>query len=148
MRFFLDLAWGVDGREREEEKRGKEALVFSLTLRSLCRPSPPPSAPPSIPGSICSLKGNPYVIVPEQNFRLLQGEDSLTEYRFETKKAKHLFCKVCGVQSFYRPRSNPEGVSVLVPALERGTIEGVEVGQFDGQNWEEAFAKGKPAPCE
>ena len=99
-------------------------------------------------GSICSLKGNPYVIIPEANFRILQGEESLTEYRFETKKAKHLFCKVCGVQSFYRPRSNPEGVSVLVPALDNSTIDKVEVGTFDGQNWEEAFAKGKPAPCE
>ena len=121
----------------------------AATPRLLPPPPPPPSPPPSIStGSICSLKGNPYVIVPESNFRLLQGEDALTEYRFETRRARHLFCKACGVQSFYRPRSNPEGVSVLVPALEPATIEGVEVGNFDGQNWEEAFAKGKPAPCE
>lgn len=52
------------------------------------------------------------------------------------------------MQSFYRPRSNPEGVSVLVPAIDPATIEKVEVGNFDVRNWEEAFAKGKPAPCE
>ena len=79
---------------------------------------------------------------------MLKGQDSLTEYRFETKKARHLFCKVCGVQSFYRPRSNPDGVSVLVPALEPATIERVEVGKFDGKDWERAFEKAKPAPCE
>ena len=40
---------------------------------------------------------------------ILQGEDSLTTYAFNTKQAKHLFCKVCGVQSFYQPRCTPGG---------------------------------------
>lgn len=100
-------------------------------------------------GSICKLKGNPYVIVPEATFRLLTGESDLTEYRFNTRKARHLFCRHCGVQSFYRPRSNPDGVSVLVPALDAKSVERVEVSRFDGERWEESFERGgAPVPCE
>ena len=40
---------------------------------------------------------------------LLQGADCLTTYAFNTRKAKHTFCRECGVQSFYQPRSNPDG---------------------------------------
>lgn len=73
----------------------------------------------------------------------------MTEYVFNTRKAKHLFCKLCGVQSFYRPRSNPDCVSVLVPAIARGGDEKqvvVETSAFDGEHWEESFAKSKPVP--
>lgn len=38
-----------------------------------------------------------------------QGSDNLTTYTFNTHAAKHTFCKTCGVQSFYTPRSNPDG---------------------------------------
>lgn len=33
----------------------------------------------------------------------------MTTYTFNTHMAKHTFCKTCGVQSFYTPRSNPDG---------------------------------------
>jgi len=39
----------------------------------------------------------------------LQGADKLTTYTFNTHQAKHTFCRTCGVQSFYQPRSNPDG---------------------------------------
>lgn len=55
------------------------------------------------------MKRNDHVIVPHGDFRLLSGEDKLTTYTFGTHTAKHLFCSVCGVQSFYQPRSNPHG---------------------------------------
>ena len=53
-----------------------------------------------------------HVIVPSSRFTLLAGEENLTLYQFGTKKAKHMFCKVCGISSFYVPRSNPDGVGV------------------------------------
>lgn len=90
--------------------------------------------------SICSMKGNTHVIVPASRFRLTAGQEELTTYTFNTHTAKHLFCKVCGVQAFYRPRSNPDGVAVTVSCISPGTVASVTVKQFDGKNWEAAYA--------
>ena len=86
--------------------------------------------------SICAMSGNDHIIVPASRFRLLQGEASLTEYRFNTGVARHLFCKVCGVKSFYIPRSNPDGVAVTWRCLDDWEAIDAKVTGFDGQNWE------------
>ncbi|CAM9234137.1 unnamed protein product, partial [Ectocarpus fasciculatus] len=84
--------------------------------------------------SICLMKKNAHFVVPAQNFTLISGENDLTSYRFNTRKAKHLFCKHCGVQSYYVPRSNPDGVGVTLACV-RG-VKSYEVKDFNGQNWE------------
>jgi len=89
--------------------------------------------------SICRKKQNRHFIVPKSKFHLLKGEDSLTTYAFNTKQAKHMFCKVCGVQSFYQPRSNPDGYGVMPHCLEPGTVLSVTLEGFDGQNWEKSM---------
>lgn len=89
--------------------------------------------------SICTKSGFVHLIVGQGNFRLLSGEDGLTSYSFNTGVAKHSFCKVCGVKSFYTPRSHPDGISVNVNCLDPGTFEAVEITDFDGRNWEEAI---------
>src|ERR1700754_2938859 len=81
--------------------------------------------------SICRMSGFLHLIVPRSRFRLLRGADQLTEYRFNTGTARHLFCSRCGVKSFYVPRSNPDGYSVNVRCLDDSTIEQVEVQLFD-----------------
>jgi hypothetical protein len=86
--------------------------------------------------SVCSMSGFWHLIVPATQFQLLQGEEFLTEYTFNTGVAKHRFCKVCGVKGFYIPRSNPEGVDVNARCLQRDTIRSITVEAFDGQNWE------------
>lgn len=86
--------------------------------------------------SICAMTGFQHLIVPRARFRLLQGADALAEYTFNTGVARHLFCRLCGVKSFYVPRSNPDGYSVNVRCLERSTIESIATEPFDGQNWE------------
>ncbi len=86
--------------------------------------------------SMCSRTGYLHLIVPAARFRLLSGRESLTTYSFGTGVAKHLFCKVCGVKSFYVPRSNPDGFSVNLRCLDEGTIGTVTVEPFDGRNWE------------
>ena len=69
--------------------------------------------------------------MPRARFRLLKGADSLSEYRFNTGTARHLFCRHCGVKSFYVPRSNPDGYSVNARCLDPSTIEHIEVEVFD-----------------
>ena len=81
--------------------------------------------------SVCRMSGYQHLIVPRARFRLLQGAESLSEYRFNTGVARHLFCRHCGIKSFYVPRSNPDGYSVNARCLERATIEHIEVELFD-----------------
>jgi hypothetical protein len=81
--------------------------------------------------SICRMSGYLHLIVPQARFRLLRGADSLTTYTFNTGTARHLFCRHCGVKSFYVPRSNPDGYSVNVRCLEPGTFEHVTIEPFD-----------------
>jgi hypothetical protein len=81
--------------------------------------------------SICRMSGYLHLIVPRTRFRLLQGTEALTEYRFNTGTARHLFCRHCGVKSYYVPRSNPDGYSVNARCLEPATIEQLEVEPFD-----------------
>ncbi|GFS36135.1 centromere protein V [Nephila pilipes] len=94
--------------------------------------------------SICTKKQIKGFIVSDENFELLQGKDNLIQYTFNTGGAKHLFCKTCGVQSFYKPRSNPEGISVMTYCIDPGTITEIKERKFDGQNWEESMKNEKP----
>ena len=87
--------------------------------------------------SICEMSGFLHLITPASRFNLIQGQDALTDYRFNTRVAKHLFCRHCGVKSFYVPRSNPDGYSVNVNCLDPKTIKSLEIIEFDGQNWED-----------
>ena len=87
--------------------------------------------------SICRKSGYLHLIVPKSKFKLLQGEEFLSTYTFNTGVAKHLFCNICGVKSFYVPRSNPDGYSVNVRCLDAGSIKKVSVRKFDGQHWEQ-----------
>jgi hypothetical protein len=86
--------------------------------------------------SMCAKVGFIHVIVPESRFRLLRGEDQITTYTFNTGVAKHTFCSVCGVKSFYRPRSNPDGWSVNARCLDEETRPVLKLSEFDGRNWE------------
>lgn len=87
--------------------------------------------------SICAMSGNIHVIVPSKHFRLLSGSGQLTEYTFNTGAAKHRFCKVCGVKSFYIPRSNPDGYAITYRCIDNWMDLDVTICAFDGQNWEQ-----------
>ena len=86
--------------------------------------------------SLCGRLGYIHLIVPESRFRITHGEDKLTRYTFNTGTARHLFCRICGVKSFYRPRSNPDGWSVNLRCLDDPDALGAEISTFDGRNWE------------
>jgi len=90
--------------------------------------------------SICRMTGFLHLIVPAARFRLLQGEDALSDYRFNTGTARHRFCRACGVKSFYVPRSHPDGISVNVRCLDPGTVAALRVEPFDDGDREAATA--------
>lgn len=90
--------------------------------------------------SICEKTGFLHLIAPKSEFRLLSGEDQLVEYRFGSGQARHLFCRVCGVKSFYYPRSHPGGVSVHYGCLDKSRFEQPDIVDFDGRNWDAAIA--------
>ena len=90
--------------------------------------------------SICAMTGYLHLIVPASRFRLLSGAEDLTTYTFNTGAARHLFCRRCGIKSFYVPRSNPDGWSVNARCLDRATVESIGIEPFDGRNREASAA--------
>jgi hypothetical protein len=94
--------------------------------------------------SICAKKGYLHWIVSRERFRLLTPPAQLATYTFNTGVAKHSFCPVCGVASFYVPRSDPDRIDVNVRCLEGLELTGLKVVLFDGQNWEESMRRGDP----
>jgi hypothetical protein len=91
--------------------------------------------------SICRKKGFLHLIVPPEKFQLLQGEEVLTTYTFNTKTAKHTFCSICGIHAFYYPRSHPGWIDVNIRALDVDLSDRLEIVNFDGQNWEQNVHK-------
>ncbi|MFQ6022114.1 MAG: GFA family protein [Acidiferrobacterales bacterium] len=85
-----------------------------------------------------------HLIVPKNRFRLLQGDEFLTTYTFNTGVAQHYFCSVCGIKSFYVPRSHPEGVSVNARCLDPSTITKLTIRPFEGVDWETHTSELKP----
>lgn len=85
--------------------------------------------------SICRMTGFLHLIVPANRFRLLAGDEALETYRFNTGVAAHRFCRICGIKSFYVPRSNPDGIDVNVRCLAQEP-RSLRVVAFDGRNWE------------
>ena len=85
--------------------------------------------------SLCKRKGTVINLIETEEFRLLKGEENVTLYEWNTKVAKHYFCKICGIHTHNRPRSNPKiyGVNIAcVEGIKPFEIENVPVN--DGEN--------------
>jgi hypothetical protein len=98
--------------------------------------------------SICRMAGFLHLIVPKSDFRLLAGKEKITTYVFNTGTAKHLFCSVCGIKSFYVPRSHPDGYSVNFRCLHAEDFCSVLTTEFDGRNWEQHIGELVPLRSE
>ena len=91
--------------------------------------------------SICTKKGFLHLILPPEQFTLIKGHDVLTTYTFNTHTAKHSFCRICGIHSFYRPRSHPDCIDVNIRCLDENLISQFAIKSFDGENWEQNVHK-------
>ena len=56
--------------------------------------------------SICSRKGAIMAAAEPEDFTILAGEEHLTLYQFNTRVAKHYFCKICGIYTHHYRRSD------------------------------------------
>ena len=90
--------------------------------------------------SICTMTGFLHVFAEREDFQLVQGGESLIDYRFNTGVACHRFCRVCGVKSFYIPRSHPDAFSINFHCLDDAPQLQIKTEDFDGQNWEQSIA--------
>ncbi len=91
--------------------------------------------------SVCTKKGFLHLIVEKDRFELTCGEGDMTTYRFNTGVAKHTFCRTCGCQPFYVPRSHPDKIDVNARCLDGIDVASLDPRAFDGKNWEAAAQK-------
>ena len=98
--------------------------------------------------SMCTRTAFLHLIVTADRFRITRGRDALTNYTFNTGTAKHLFCSICGVKSFYIPRSHPDGYSVNFRCLDAADFTSVTTSEFDGKHWEESVRELAPLESE
>jgi hypothetical protein len=98
----------------------------------------PPIAALDCNCSVCRMTGFMHIVVPHDRFELIAGRDALSSYRFGTGAAQHLFCRNCGIKSFYQPRSHPDAWSINANCLDHPVELAIE--RFEGANWEQAKA--------
>ena len=83
--------------------------------------------------SICKMYDYEHLFIGHDDFKIIKGNELIIKYSFGTKKAKHLFCKSCGVKSFYQPRSHPDSYSINLKCVEEPP-ETKNIVYFDGKN--------------
>ena len=86
--------------------------------------------------SHCQIKGLLLNFVPASQFTLVSGEDSQTEYRFNTEKIQHLFCSTCGVEAFGRGQKGAEKmVAVNVRSIDDIDLSTITRMPVDGRSF-------------
>lgn len=88
--------------------------------------------------SLCRRKGALWHAATEEQLRITGGLADLGLYQFGTMKAKHYFCKTCGMSPFSRPRLDPSRWAVNVRCLDGVDVKALPVRLFDGEHWEDA----------
>ena len=86
--------------------------------------------------SMCARTGTLLSFAPASSFKLVQGDDNLTDYQFNKQVIHHLFCKTCGVKSFARGET-PDGkptVAVNVRCLDDFDLAQTKTMDFDGRS--------------
>jgi hypothetical protein len=83
--------------------------------------------------SICRMRGAVAVTSTPDDFTISQGAEQLATYRFNTRTAEHYFCKICGIYTHHKRRSNPHQLGINVACLEGiSPFDFREVVVFDG----------------
>ncbi|MDH3378234.1 MAG: GFA family protein [Gammaproteobacteria bacterium] len=68
--------------------------------------------------SLCRRKGAIMASVPVDRLRVTKGIEDLVLYQWNTKIAKHYFCRTCGIYTHHQRRSEPSEYGVNVGCLD------------------------------
>ena len=83
--------------------------------------------------SRCQKLGSVLVFAPRDGFTLRSGEGELSEYLFNTRAIRHLFCKTCGIESFSYGQM-PDGTPMV--AINANCLDGVEPRELTPQHYD------------
>ena len=83
--------------------------------------------------SLCRRKGALMTpAFPAHQLKIVRGEDALTLYQFNTRVAKHYFCKHCGIYPFHQTRKDPQLWRVNIGCLDGVDPYSLDAGVNDG----------------
>lgn len=72
--------------------------------------------------SLCRRRGAIMGTVPLDRLRVVRGQDHLTLYQWNTKLAKHWFCRACGIYTHHQRRRDP-----LTYGFNVACLQGVDI---------------------
>lgn len=87
--------------------------------------------------SICSKKGHLLAFTPESTFKLISGDESLSDYQFGRKTIHHHFCSNCGIGAF-GAGAMPDGTkmrAINVRCLDGVDLSALKIKHFDGKSF-------------
>lgn len=84
--------------------------------------------------SLCAMRNAVMAKVPERALTVLEGEEMLSLYQWNTHRAMHYFCRRCGIYVFHRKRAAPDHFGVNVFCLEGFDARSVPVRATEGAN--------------
>lgn len=67
---------------------------------------------------MCRRRSAIVVSVSLAKLKISHGQDALSVYQFNTKTARHFFCKKCGIYTHHQRHSNPEQYGYNLACLE------------------------------
>ncbi len=81
--------------------------------------------------SRCQRLGAVFAFAPQDQFTLKSGEEQLTEFLFNSRQIRHLFCRTCGIESFALG-AMADGSPIA--AINVNCLEGVEPRSLDSRH--------------
>lgn len=85
--------------------------------------------------SFCGMRGAVTLSAPLDGVRIVDGEDLLSRYSFNSGAAKHYFCSRCGIYTHHRRRSQPAEYGVNLACIEgHGPFDILEIPVLDGKH--------------
>jgi hypothetical protein len=82
--------------------------------------------------SLCVKRNALMAKVPEAALEVLQGQDLLATYEWNSRRAKHHFCRRCGLYVFHRKRAAPDHFGINIFCLDGFDVTSLPVRATEG----------------